>query len=352
MMSVAMAALAISGCSSDTPIDVTVDSGNADAGTDSGPTVDMAVPVDQGAPDMVVVQDLGTPVDMAVPVDMPVVVDAGPPECGNDVIEGAEECDDGNTDPGDGCDGSCQSEEIRTGYRITSLSIKDPHTFVNIGACFDGTSLINGQLDTNITGDSNTDDLYDLNIALSFLPLDPSAVTSNVQVSFPDCNVSTNSCHETAIDPTPHAGIATNMSTGTCLTPVTGTTRASYGAIALPEGPCFSTNFGTTSFDVSGITLTLRDTRFAAEYSGAPASMLVTGLVQGFLSEADAEATTIPESVTLVGGMPLSALLPGGAGCCRSGAANDDRDMFTDGVTRGWYFYMAFTAETVPYTAL
>ena len=65
------------------------------------------------------------------------------------------------------------------------------------------------------------------------------------------------------------------------------------------------------TFDLNGIAVTLRDTRFAAEYSGAPASQLVTGLVQGFLTEADAEATMIPESIALVGGMQLSdARLP------------------------------------------
>ncbi len=30
--------------------------------------------------------------------------------CGNEVVEGEEECDDGNNEPGDGCDGSCRIE--------------------------------------------------------------------------------------------------------------------------------------------------------------------------------------------------------------------------------------------------
>ncbi len=32
--------------------------------------------------------------------------------CGNGAVEGAEECDDGNNDPGDGCDASCQLEKF------------------------------------------------------------------------------------------------------------------------------------------------------------------------------------------------------------------------------------------------
>jgi len=31
--------------------------------------------------------------------------------CGDTQIEGLEQCDDGNTDPGDGCDASCEIEE-------------------------------------------------------------------------------------------------------------------------------------------------------------------------------------------------------------------------------------------------
>jgi cysteine-rich repeat protein len=34
--------------------------------------------------------------------------------CGNGVLEGDEECDDGNTLPGDGCDGSCRIETVET----------------------------------------------------------------------------------------------------------------------------------------------------------------------------------------------------------------------------------------------
>src|SRR5688572_7132178 len=38
-------------------------------------------------------------------------VDAAPfMLCGNFILEGTEECDDGNTDPDDGCSGSCVVE--------------------------------------------------------------------------------------------------------------------------------------------------------------------------------------------------------------------------------------------------
>lgn len=349
--SVAFVALALVGCASDEPgavLDMSVSLDMTQV-TDMGVVVDMPV-VDVPVVDMPVAEDMAV-VDMMVAVDLG-VVDAGEPMCGNSVIEGAEECDDGDTEAGDGCDGECQSEAVRTAFRLVSLDILDPHAYTNVGVCFDGTSLLNGQLSDAITMDDDSDGVYDLNIALSFLPLNPEASENNVQVSFPDCHTATGNCDETASDPTPKAGISANMSTGTCLSPIEGTTRASYGTIETPEGPCFSANFGTTTFDINGITLTLRETAFAAEYSGEPVSGLVTGLVMGFLTEADADATTIPDDITFVGGMQLSSLLPGGTSCCRT-PMDDDRDTFTDGTTRGWYFYMAFTAEPVPvYTAL
>jgi cysteine-rich repeat protein len=41
--------------------------------------------------------------------------------CGNNVVEGSESCDDGNLDPGDGCDESCQNEGINfVGYAFWS----------------------------------------------------------------------------------------------------------------------------------------------------------------------------------------------------------------------------------------
>ena len=37
------------------------------------------------------------------------------PECGNDVVEGDEECDDGNLSSGDGCSAACENEALSTG---------------------------------------------------------------------------------------------------------------------------------------------------------------------------------------------------------------------------------------------
>ncbi len=48
-----------------------------------------------------------------------------------------------------------------------------------------------------------------------------------------------------------------------------------------------------------------------------------TGLMRGFLSEAEAATVLLPATLPIVGGQPITVLLPGGAGNC---AAHDDRD--------------------------
>lgn len=54
------------------------------------------------------------------------------PVCGDSLIQGAETCDDGDTDPGDGCDGSCQ---IEGGWNCTG----EPSSCTPAAACGDGT---------------------------------------------------------------------------------------------------------------------------------------------------------------------------------------------------------------------
>ena len=58
-----------------------------------------------------------------LPIDHPV---AGAQTCGNGVVEGTEECDDGNTTSGDGCSATCRLENtsaicagIPTGCSVT-----------------------------------------------------------------------------------------------------------------------------------------------------------------------------------------------------------------------------------------
>lgn len=277
--------------------------------------------------------------------------------CGDSVVTAPETCDDGNTTAGDGCSATCTLETVTpTAFRLSALTLRDPHVYTRVfGICVDGTSQIQTQLTNAITMDGtdmDTPAMLDLSIAQVFRPLDQRAGSTIMSdVVFPDCTAPMSSTMCTLAAGAAHTPApGTNMGTGTCLAPLPGTFRSSYGTITSPMGPCYVSNVGDLVITISGIPITLRQTSVAATYSGTPATQLTNGLIRGFLTEADANATTIPASVQFVGGMMLSAVLPGGSGNCRTGS-NSDMDMLADG-TRGWWFYLNFTAAAVPYTEL
>jgi 3-phytase len=79
--------------------------------------------------------------------------DAGwenPPNCGNGVTEGSEECDDGNTDSGDGCSSDCKTE-------CTLDSQCDDGNVCTLNTCNTVTNLCNPPAGTN-EGQACTDD--------------------------------------------------------------------------------------------------------------------------------------------------------------------------------------------------
>ena len=44
-------------------------------------------------------------------------------ECGNGILDDNEECDDGNTQAGDGCDDTCQNEDGLSGGAIAGIVV-------------------------------------------------------------------------------------------------------------------------------------------------------------------------------------------------------------------------------------
>jgi cysteine-rich repeat protein len=273
-----------------------------------------------------------------------------PPACGNGVLEPGEQCDDGNMDNTDACTNMCVPNTTPTAFRFTDLDLRDPHVFVSFLGCQDVTNTnllvpfsINGELQSSIQGDANGDGFLDFSPTLVFRPFSTTAATMPLEVHLANCTAPTSTTTCTAGSLT-EMGIATNVTSGTCLGPVPGTTRASYTpAISVPTPPCFVSNAVTLTITVSGIPITLRDAQVSARYGGTPVTSFTNGLLRGFVSEADANATIIPASIPLVGGRPLSSLLPGGAGACPSFSDKD-----TNGVV-GWWFYMNFSATRVPW---
>lgn len=105
--------------------------------------------------------------------------------------------------------------------------------------------------------------------------------------------------------------------------------------------------------------ITLHGSQAAATYQGNPATQLINGEIRGFLTEADANNTTVMVQAIGYNG-PLSGLLaggnpPGAMACCANTRTPpiNDKDMGPDAngtMVSGWWFYVNFTAQKVPFT--
>jgi hypothetical protein len=227
-----------------------------------------------------------------------------------------------------------------TSFRVSDLDLRDPHMFVNIGICLDATEAgFNAGIQSRLNNDSDKDGNLDSSYLLTFMPLNQGAATNFLAAGPATCSAPAESTMCGAITDPWFGTDATLMTSGTCLTFVPGTVRPYTPAVASATGPCFTSPAQTFAIDIGGVVLMLRDAQLAATFNGNPATTLSNGLVRGFLTEADANATIIPASYPQIGGRPLSSVLPGGTGSC---APHDDRD--THGDASGWWFYFSYTA--------
>ena len=233
-------------------------------------------------------------------------------------------------------------------YRIDSLTLHDPHVWVSFVGCTDLTSQLNSSQQSALQDDSDQDGFLDASFVLRFLPLDQSdgAMGESNLVVGPSCYAPSTSGVCIAGGSTTFVASYTSQASGTCLAPIAGTTRATYGALNSPGAPCFATAATPVSVTLSGIPLTLHDTRVAATYNATPATGLTSGLLFGFVTEADADATILSPSLPLIGGHSLSSVLAGGTNACTA-AAFSDKD--TNNAVAGWWFYFDFTATQVHY---
>ncbi|HET6347811.1 MAG TPA: T9SS type A sorting domain-containing protein [Candidatus Krumholzibacteria bacterium] len=201
---------------------------------------------------------------------------------------------------------------------------------------------MNGDLQTRIQTDTDGDGLLDLNYLLVFDPLDQFGPGGSFGFVAGGCvaPMASTSCWA-------YSSIATSYANmpATCLGVLAGTTSSYTPGVTPTAPPCFLAPLGDVTLSLNGFSIFMSNTYIAATYAGTPATSLVNGLIRGFISESDADNTILASSMPLVGGQALSALLPGGTGCC---ASHSDKDI-SDGVS-GWWVYFAFTASEVPLT--
>ena len=126
-----------------------------------------------------------------------------------------------------------------------------------------------------------------------------------------------------------------------CFAPIAGTTAGGAGVntpTASATTICGVADIGALVVGLGGINIVMEDTTMAAEWVGAPATGMTNGVVAGFITEAVAASATLPDDAPIIGGTPLGTHLCAG-----------DRDNHpVHGL--GWWFYLNFTAESVPYS--
>jgi len=236
-------------------------------------------------------------------------------------------------------------------YRTTQLALRDPHVFVDVPVfgCVDFTDTpipvvnvsFNGTLADMLNMDGNGDNLLDLNILQGLDRFNPEGVGQMVNPLNGVCDAPAppDSC---LLQPSTIAAIATtNITTGLCLQSIAGTTSAYTPAVPMVQDACFVSSVTNNQLSLGGVVVPLLEAQFGFGWSE---DQLLPGLNLGFLREVDADATLLPDGLPLIGGQPLSSILPGGQGSC---AAGDDRDMLNGEL--GWWFYTEAMAQQVAF---
>jgi len=243
-------------------------------------------------------------------------------------------------------------------FRMSDLDLRDPHVYVDLIGCRDVTDTpflsfsVNGQLQANIQTDASSpaDGLLDLSNVFLFDPLDQTLASNAFDSGAADCTAPLAGTHCSNFDSSGLSGSASLLLAGDCLAPIAGTLHNYAPGVVGAAAPCFSSPVGTIMLDLGGIPVPLQDAQIAATFVGVPATHTVNGLMKGFLRASDADVALVPATFPLVGGLPLSQLLPGGdpPGVGNTNCApHSDLDVH-DGQS-GWWFYLNFSAPRTPF---
>ena len=334
-----------------------------------------------------------------------------PASCGDDVIDTGEDCDDGDdnsdtepdacrtscdaaacgddvVDTGEDCDGTanCQGlsdaspcEFITRAFRMNSLGLTDPVIHLNgpvSVSCNEGlhplvvTALSNSTREdrgSDFAPIESLDGLVDLGFVFTFTPLDKSnAAETDGAFILSDCDrISKPSPVPPEPNPTPCAPTITqdppyevtfdavSQTSGTCLEALPGTVTSFppnpphvvNPVVAGDDGCWVSDPFVFQVILGSVVQFPLEDTRIATNWTPDPTTGLINGLIRGFISQELADTVLIDPGTLFIGGQTLTqSFFPEGAadGPC------DPRDTGPGGVI-GFYVYLPFTAEAVPW---
>ncbi len=233
-------------------------------------------------------------------------------------------------------------------FRITELTLIDPHTFSgDMVLCQDSTATYNQLFAENIGS-------FDINTTLVLHPLDPSRDSETTLDILPAKCVPGGTLVNCTDKDVPVTSIVSadfnNSEGGTCGNPVAGTLNPDYqvGSLPLnkPTSPCFlSALIPSLSLQLAPtLGLPLSNVQIYAAYDLAKPQRLVQGVLFGFLPSSVAMS-----SIGVLNGAPFVpwSVLAGGDGCKITVDDIDTVSLPKDGV----WMYFNFTAERVAWSS-
>jgi len=243
-----------------------------------------------------------------------------------------------------------------TALRINDIRLRDPHMFAQLFpgsfGCIDitdtGAASINGQLNAPLNQDTNpADGFIDASTLLLFRPLERTNGVRLLEQASGQCTfpVAGTQC-QAGTDPVAPTNYGLFSAGDICLGPLPGTTGGYNPAVPSIQSTCFTTAASGSGVGGGGIQLSLIGSRIAGTLAALPSNNVSSGLIRGFMPESVANLVVLPSTLPPpLGGATLSSLLPGGTGNC---STRNDVDVVNG--MRGWWFYLAYTANEVPYT--
>ncbi|GAB4186473.1 MAG: hypothetical protein Tsb002_10930 [Wenzhouxiangellaceae bacterium] len=236
-------------------------------------------------------------------------------------------------------------------YRNDTLALRDPHVFVNVQVlgCVDFTDTpipltdisLNNQLTAALNGDADSDTFLDLSPIITVDLLDASGIGQMLTQFNAQCLAPAPAMNCTVAPPLPPTVASDNLDSGICLQALAATTSGYTPPVPQTQAPCWVSDEVDLTVPFGDLAIPLTAARSAYRWVDSGVS-LDNGLISGFLRESDADQLLLPADLPLIGGQPLSIILPGGNGNC---AAGDDRDTFNG--ESGWWFYFSATALPV-----
>lgn len=228
-------------------------------------------------------------------------------------------------------------------FRITELSLRDPHVFVGANDITErsllGMSLNHDVIASQLTADADGDGLLDYSVVLLIAPYEPAAATASLRMLRADCPKNASAPCKPSAGQAPLASfeIANRSSPGSCLAPLPGSTSNYQPPITTPEAPCFASDAALElRVDLGGVQLDISAARVGASYAG-----VLRGLLSGFVTQQAAMRAILPrDTAGLLAGTPLSRYV-----------RQKDYDLATSPNQQdGFWLYLNFVAEPVVFS--